>query len=229
MTNCLAVQTAGTGEEVVMGSAHAGAVSSWISISIALKRRTNRHQAQQTGSGSRVYGRERDALLSPGAGCHSGRLRQLGRRYRFPPARHHFPGSIPAAPGRSGNGFRFPFRAAGRFPLAAMESALDCRRTHQWGRGFRYAGAHAERLKEAEARRESVVYVAHTTKPTDFAIAEWGMRLSPSIGTHFACAITAMSRTSLASLAATMWRSIPRKPYRCVQGQSRRFFRKVSG
>lgn len=51
-----------------------------------------------------------------------------------------------------------------------------------------------ERLKEAEARRESVVYIAHTTKPTDFAImngAQAIVTIYPGRTSH--AAITAMS------------------------------------
>ena len=51
-----------------------------------------------------------------------------------------------------------------------------------------------ERLKEAEARRESVVYVAHTTKPTDFAIMNGAhaiVTIYPGRTSH--AAITAMS------------------------------------
>jgi 3-phosphoglycerate kinase/phosphohistidine swiveling domain-containing protein len=51
-----------------------------------------------------------------------------------------------------------------------------------------------ERLKEAEARRESVVYFAHTTKPTDFAImngAQAIVTIYPGRTSH--AAITAMS------------------------------------
>ena len=51
-----------------------------------------------------------------------------------------------------------------------------------------------ERLKEAEARRESVVYFAHTTKPTDFAImngAQAIVTVYPGRTSH--AAITAMS------------------------------------
>ena len=51
-----------------------------------------------------------------------------------------------------------------------------------------------ERLKEAEARRESVVYFAHTTKPTDFAIMNGAhaiVTIYPGRTSH--AAITAMS------------------------------------